>query len=565
MTATVRRAQPAAGFTLIEVMISVALALLLILGINLVFSTTSRTVGTGQVLSSAIRDSRAGQTVFYSDLGSAVSGGGPALIIRNQAVPAFRNREDELADRDYVAGEAEPTRSEHIRSRDMDGDNNENDPAILGEVTNAFTYNHRNHRTDTLSFFARGQFPRQTGNDGTFAAPMTASEAWIWYGHLRLPNNDSPPAGPIYQAPSFGSFGFAGQANQNNFHACNWILGRMAMLLKPEGPARPTSPPNEPPQRINDMNGEAQEHMAGYVPPSASDPAGTSPLRPLAFNTPATNGSTTPPADFVNAIQTSRYDLAGGSVDIYQAGIGTFITTPATLDNTTRTQQWWQRLLFTPGSSGYSATTANIAAAAIDPQRAYRFHAERLFARPLDSAKAARLAPAMFTGCSQFMVEYAGDFLQQNNDPSDADYGLAIGVLSDGIEDFVIDRGADGTRPPVRRTRWYGLPRDVTGSPTGGPDGAFGLIDVVPLRDIRATITPTPNPVEAPFERFLPVAPPTANPNYICVWGPPGSYVLEPGESEPPRPSKLRIVVTLDDPNGRLPDGQTFEHVINLP
>ena len=32
-----------------------------------------------------------------------------------------------------------------------------------------------------------------------------------------------------------------------------------------------------------------------------------------------------------------------------------------------------------------------------------------------------------------------------------------------------------------------------------------------------------------------------------------------------PKPKMIRIIFTLDDPNGKLPEGQTFEYVFNLP
>jgi hypothetical protein len=43
--------------------------------------------------------------------------------------------------------------------------------------------------------------------------------------------------------------------------------------------------------------------------------------------------------------------------------------------------------------------------------------------------------------------------------------------------------------------------------------------------------------------------------HYTCAWGP----------NDTVKPSLIRIIVTLADPAGRLPDGQTFEFVINLP
>src|SRR5205085_2771736 len=89
------------AFTLVEVMISVALVLVLILGINQVFRITASTVSSGQALSENVRNSRAVQTVLYNDLQKNPEfRNGPFLLIRNLAVPAYMRREDEQSDRD---------------------------------------------------------------------------------------------------------------------------------------------------------------------------------------------------------------------------------------------------------------------------------------------------------------------------------------------------------------------------------------------------------------------------------------------------------------------------------
>src|SRR5688572_6673984 len=59
---------PRRAFTLVELMISVVLVLLLILGINQVFRITADAVGAGQSMSSIVRDNRAAHVSFYSDL-----------------------------------------------------------------------------------------------------------------------------------------------------------------------------------------------------------------------------------------------------------------------------------------------------------------------------------------------------------------------------------------------------------------------------------------------------------------------------------------------------------------
>src|SRR5207237_565620 len=103
-----------------------------------------------------------------------------------QATPAFRNRADELADRDYVAGNTLAQRQAEILTQDVDGNNKEGEPGIAGETIPAAILNHRNHRTDIFSFFARGLYHRQTGNTNpdVFVSDMSSREAWIWYGHL---------------------------------------------------------------------------------------------------------------------------------------------------------------------------------------------------------------------------------------------------------------------------------------------------------------------------------------------------------------------------------------------
>src|SRR5262245_30089228 len=79
------------GFTLIEVMISMALVLGLIIGINAVFKMAADTVGTGTALSAKMRDARAIQAVFYNDISHAVVAGDrlPFLIIDSRTQAAY--------------------------------------------------------------------------------------------------------------------------------------------------------------------------------------------------------------------------------------------------------------------------------------------------------------------------------------------------------------------------------------------------------------------------------------------------------------------------------------------
>ena len=71
-------------------MISIALVLLLMLGINQVFKVTGEAVGTNSAISTGVRDSRAAQNAFGRDI-AAWAPDSPAIIIRSERVSAFRN------------------------------------------------------------------------------------------------------------------------------------------------------------------------------------------------------------------------------------------------------------------------------------------------------------------------------------------------------------------------------------------------------------------------------------------------------------------------------------------
>ena len=208
------------------------------------------------------------------------------------------------------------------------------------------------------------------------------------------------------------------------------------------------------------------------------------------------------------------------------------------------------------------------------------------------------------------MVEYAGDFVAQNPATGQVTNVYTNANGTDGQIDYILTHDANGN--VARKIRWYGFPRDTDGiagtSPnqynTGAPDNQIYIAksstaaeenlmaDVVPLRDVwRTATTPGASPyaTNAPFEKFTWTQDPTsnysdagappptplladpgksgtggnymdpssgvqANDSYICAWGP-----------NDPKPKMIRIIITLDDPTGKLPDGQTFEYVFTLP
>lgn len=622
--------RPRTAFTLIELMISIALVLLLLAGISRVFTLTGEAVGTNQALSAAVNDARNAQATFGNDISHLVklpferslaagytpqAGGpdplanAPFFVIRSERVAAFRNRQDELSDRDYAAAVTsnDPlTIDNAILTTDIDGNNVEGEVGVPGEIIPRTSTNSRNRRIDLLTFFARDLFHRQTGNDGTFVADQTSKEAWIWYGHLRVKNF----AGAT---PSYKNFSYqedeAGESdlaayvpqtstsvNGANFYTSDWMLGRVCMLM-----VQPTIQMPGPTWVIQDRFGVNQAYYTRPSPAvvTALAPATLSPLGECYIGTPpapwpasygnvysrATDNGVTfpgPAATFPTNqfIQWARYDLAGADISQYRGYLTTAITNG---------RLYW---MDGPGSL------------------VYRFQTYRYPVRPLASHTVARTTPTLLTGCSSFIVEYAGDFVRQDVDgnvtsaaalryesPSDPVNVPAVIITRDNGQDGIIDYYVD-PKTGTRRIRWYGFPRDVghftttAGADNDTPDGridgynggrtASEMPDVVPLRDVMAqyetTIPAGDKPAGmvyagAPFERRLastlnqlPYADNYADlatgigidARYTAAWGPDVPATV-------PMPKLIRIIMTLEDPTGRLAEGQTFEYIYALP
>lgn len=747
------------GFTLTEMVISVALVLMLIYGINRVFEITGKTVGTGQALASANRDVRAARHVLESDFAGILADEAPFMTLRSSRVTAFRNREDMETDLDFDP--ANPAES-RVLTVDLDGDGIEGEPELdpdgnLVSVPGGETYrpahvNHRSHRTDLFSFFSRGDFKRQTGNSayGSFTSEMTAKNAWIWYGHLKLYNHQGDTADPAnYMHPGYWpptGTPAPNDANRSNLFGNQFALGRFAMLLAGrdqdnnvvDRTFHPTSPNNV--QGFQEYIGENREDpsLGGteWSPVDFGSAAPPVPLSPLASwprPTPASPHWSSyaygpdpgvAPADWDNydatltydtwlhgqevaipsnapapaqehlPIQSSRYDLA--------VVLNVGHSTPAVADPLAKYRERVAAAI-EEQLSHPTLTMPDLSDGAVDTEwwqddhwwwdgLIYRFESNPRIVRPITPERLAKAMPYFLSGASQFMVEYAGDFLRQTPDGDVADvYGYSYryddgsGVLrtrtelrqngTDGEIDFVIPsylgdydpawlyeagnvvlnaihNGGDGryyravvngpgappgadwaeTQLPAKQIRWYGMPRDVAGLMTGGPDGKIPgyvinptpfapapprvdvtvgrhpneMVDVIPLRDlvlywmdwngywpIDATgfvNNPGHDPGYdgAPFERWAdltgpyvanfliprddyldPLAGMTSDEQYTCAWGPqrrPNPHLPDQTIREVDRkPRLVRFTIVLDDPVGRLPEGQTMQFVFALP
>jgi prepilin-type N-terminal cleavage/methylation domain-containing protein len=493
------RPQRQSAFTLIELMISVAIALILILGVNEVFKIGAQTVGAGQAFSEVTRDERVAHSSVYTDVHNALTVAQPALMISSQSMIAFNTQQDASNEPSGVPG-----------TITING---------VGQPVSNVLASSRNFRIDTLGFFASGDlYQRQTANDGSFISPTTSSNAYIWYGHVAVPNNQQaqspatystsappvlPPAGTTPAGQWFGP-GWPDTStairNDNNRYASEWILGRVAMLFIP-----PTTPPTT-------------DVYLQY----------TSTTNPLGSANTATDGS---------PIYSSRYDEVGCSVAQFNTAAANF---PGTYTPPATAQLAFRNSMF------------------------FRYCANPFPIKPLTAANMAGVAPIFLRHCSQFIVEYAGDYLTQ--DPNSGSVSAAQG---DGVVDFIVD--------PVtgaHKIRWYGFPRDTNN------DGVIDLVhDVVPLRDVLQAPGPNgaaqPTTTTAPWESFLPSAAafaPAANyvgntpasAQYLCSWGAESQWPLANNTYGTGLPRMLRITLALDDPSGRLASPQTYEYVIDL-
>lgn len=539
MTATARN-RKAAAFTLVELMVSIALVLIIILGVNAVFKMASDTVNGGQALAAANRENRSIQSVIYGDFENAAITDGPMLLIRSERVPAFRNREDELADRDFDPQAGPAQQMVAMMTMDLDNNNQEGEAGVPGERIPALVYNSRNHRIDRIGFFANHLYRRQTGTQNAtvrnYLDPGTSSEAYVWYGHLKQPDFTSArDALGHYTHRDPNEPNVRKDQKITNYYATDWILGRCVTLL--------------------------QEHV-----PPGQNYVGTDRTTINRFTTPLTPSTKvrTPNGTETDAMFGWSYcDLADTSINEYRGRLSTFHS--SWLQPGGPPQPWWERL----GDQ--------------------RFEGYPYPDRPLTAEGLARTVPVFVQGCTQFIIEYAGDFLAQdplNGDvvgtfvPSPGGSGPRQGT--DGQIDYLVVREvtpAGSGLPPVRnirRVRWYGMPRDTdaaNGTAIPGTGNVRTMRDVVPLRDVLeaagATVPTTGFIEEFNADLAAPKAnygdagafPPGSNPIYYAKWGP---SELSRG-SGTPRPKMLRITLVVDDPNGRMGEGQQYEYVINLP
>ena len=556
-----RRKRNHSAFTLVELMISIAIVLVLMLGINFVFSMSARTISGGMAISAVARDIRNSRRVMEQDFGNAVGAEEmPAVMIHSEYIYTWRDKQDKLADRD-----GDPW------TYDIDGDSNNGDEVNLqpGGPTTSIPaahplrglYNFRKHRLDRISFFVRhnnDRYTRQTGDDTTYVGPETSDEAWIWYGLLRLPGNH--PTDPTLNGLTYWKPGGRGdpvggvfpdeRGNPNNFFASQWILGRKVLLLKSAA-------------NLTALNNIYYENIQIG---SQGKRIATANTAAVDYDRPTATYSNPPAGREAWEIQESRIDLVGWRIadylPLFSASPPSWFVDADPTNHTTATANRDYRSYQTalPG-----ALSLNYLFCA-DPFVSKANNAvgpSNNFAQSMEwqTRQAAQTTPIFVRGCMQFIVEFAGDFYDQ---------GPIAGVPEPlGTIDYIPDL----TDTTITTIRWYGLPRDVHAdlATPGIERSDVNLLTVAPELSTGGGAG-TPRFSSLGMQKVTPAPAMTDTPDapYVWAWLPPtgaepiAGIPSTPGDPTRIRPKLIRITVELIDANGRLQDGQRIEYLFSL-
>jgi prepilin-type N-terminal cleavage/methylation domain-containing protein len=480
------------AFTLIELMLSIALVVVLLFGVEQLFQTTTDAIQAGQTVGQFSSDTESASPALFDDLNHVVKDG-PCFIIASQIAIEFLNKADAQTGTDPTAIVA-----------DTSGNTYAVNPALYGQ---------RSHRVDLLSFFVHSQLRRKTANDGSLTSFEVGDDAFIQISHLALPAGGTGWVGPQYVPPSVGD----PTLNRLAPYASHWVLGRSQVLLRD---------PNTIP--ASDVYLSQSKGGTGVY---AVD------LRPLSRYSQDSNGGTGP--------HFSRYDVAGITLEQFRQKVTTAVQQQPNL--------WWVPMV-TYEEPTYTGTpgTINYTGGSNSPYPDFnRFQGDPRLDAPLDAASVANLSPYFLQHCSQFIVEYAGDYLSQ--DPLS---GNTTGLAPDGTVDFTYDINGN------RQILWYGLPRMTHIITTTIPAGITLKNDVVPLRDYYYSYEDAKgfartNPsfeycINLPYtSNYANIGAGFANANYVAAW-------------RNNCPSMIRILFKLDDPNNKVQDGPWYEYVFRL-
>ncbi|MGF1634321.1 MAG: hypothetical protein ACFCVE_10770, partial [Phycisphaerae bacterium] len=413
-----------------------------------------------------------------------------------------------------------------VRTVDLDEDGDEGnsfgeDLDSLSVVLSAIE-NRRVHRADTLHFFSRGTFKRQTGQaslSGTeparLVSDLTKLSAFIWYGHV-----DKIDGGlQVFET--------------SQPFAADWVLGRVAL---------PVSERFSDPVDSRFVGSEISGERSVFITNQPSSGPDLAKAPPFGWGSEAAHSTSPDPTVTVGAdipygpASGGTYRIQNSVVDMVVA-----VLTPGETDSfydrlvfqTIANSGWWFPLALTqtdmstlsPPAGGESERAFRFAYSPNGPSDT-RLNNTDANDKPIIEA-IARTTPLLADGATKFIVEFAGDF----------------DTTTPGL-----DLDADGA------VQWYGLPRQ----PLYASDGSFTRYKV----DTVAVLVGT----RQSFERELPDDPGVNGERYICVWGPGDLTDANTGTNFIPArpPSMLRITVELVDPRGKMNEPMRQEFIYRL-
>src|SRR5438046_2877622 len=117
------------AFTLVELMISIAMVVILMVGIHQIFKMTSDTVGMGQQLGAFSRDNRSVQGIFHDDYQRLMKDA-PLFVIRSGVAGTAPNNWGAYT----TEAERSADRDNDPLTQDLDGNGQEGQPTVNGEL-----------------------------------------------------------------------------------------------------------------------------------------------------------------------------------------------------------------------------------------------------------------------------------------------------------------------------------------------------------------------------------------------------------------------------------------------
>lgn len=536
------------AFTLTELLVAIALLLIIMISVATIFRSASDAAGIGIAITAQNRALAAVGQQFqqdvtgYNDLDPSSGTGMRVVNPSGQDAPPFL----------FIQS---LSRSAY---RDLAAEN---------------AANRENFRQDSLGFFATGKYRRQTGGSSLVDEMANLDDAYIWYGHLALPDSTGwyNYANPINCLPGLGSRA----ANTHNFFAHQWILGRRAIILAGVIPAltpgqgtvnggnyyyaRPwdaaylgetemtgTDGYQWDPKNFAPLGNDIRDGMIASAVPSL----------PRAVDDTALASPPVQPSLMWRAYM-SRLDIAGMNREQDWEDYGRLVQqyqtyfempTPPAGYSEHWVKRYFSRPYFAALAEGLDVDWSQDSI----PNNQMRF---------LNTATTS--TPVMLRNCTEFIVEFAGDYCTQSDvtgalvgsHAATIDVNVPATWMMDGVIDFDLVPIPNGGGATTRQIRWYGMQRDVNKNGNVDWDGQGDVVSVTQMRQANMN----PGTWSVPFERWE-----LAGTDFYYRAGWTQDMLSLPASGTPAlslAPKLIRLTVKVSDPQGRVMDDMERQFV----